>query len=115
MKNKTRRFANLKHEMFQEKGKGKKEVVRKLNEDEAEYLRSFFVLEPYLYEILLYFKPGFNPKAIKVSGVIKGLYYDYWRKHKFTAIKRLNKKELKCCEEFGLHPRPYKYKVKLRT
>lgn len=115
MKEKDRRFANLKHEMFQEKGKGKKEVVRKLNENEVEYLEKFFTLEPFLYEIRLYFKPGFNPKAPGVPGVVKGMYYDNWRKHKFTVIKRLTKKEVERCEEFGLHPVPYKYKVRLRN
>lgn len=115
MKKRDRRFANLKHEMYQEKGKGKKEVVRKLNEDEAEYLSKFFDLIPYLYEIRIHFNPGFNAKVSNVPGVIKSLYYDYWRKHKSVAIKRLNKREVGQCEDFGFHPIPYKYKVKLRT
>lgn len=109
------KLARLKHELYQEREKGKKEVVRKLNRDEAEYLRKFFTLVPYLYEIKAQFAPGFNPKAPNVPGVVKGIFYDFRRNHKYTVIKKLTSKEFEQCEAHGLKIWPYKYKVKLKS
>ena len=114
MKKRDKNLSVLKHAMYQEKGKGKKEVVRVLNEDEAEYLSKFFTLIPYLYKIRVQFMPGFNPKFSAVPGIVRSLYYEKRKNHKGTVVKRLNKKELAQCEEY-FEVRPYKYKVKLRA
>lgn len=114
LKDRDIKLARLKRELYLEREKGKKEVVRKLNKTEAEYLSKFFTLVPYLYEIKVQFAPNFNPKAPNVPGVVKGIFYDFRRKHKYTIIKKLTVKEFGQCEAFGLRVWPYKYKVKLK-
>lgn len=111
MKNKDYKMSKLKHEVFQNRGKDY--IIRKLTQEEAEYLSQFAHVEPYLYEVKPYFAPSFSPKG-KVA-IIKDLYFDCWRKHKRSVIRRLRKKEMKVIKELGFPVRPYKYKIWLNA
>ena len=82
------------------KNYGKKKVLRKLNEDQAEYLSKFFQLEPYLYEVKLHFPLSFSPRNSNIPGIIKRLYYDFWLKHKSFAILRLSQSQIRQCQNF---------------
>lgn len=99
MKNKQNRLSKLKHELFQEKAKGKKFVIRKLTE-EAEFIGRIFSKEEYFSEISIYFSPTFSPKD--KPAIIKELYYDYWKKYKKRAIKKLGKNERKRIQNMGM-------------
>ncbi|MBP3463024.1 MAG: hypothetical protein J6K45_00850 [Clostridia bacterium] len=107
------RLSELRHKLYQEKHKGKREVVRKLNQEQAEYLSNFFELIPYLYEIKVWFPPTFSTRQENVPGIVKGLYYNWRHDHKSKVIKKLSQKEIAQCERFNLIVKPYKYKVKL--
>lgn len=108
MKNKDYELSKLKHEiLFQ--NKGKEFLIRKLKTEEAEYISRFALVEPYLYEIRIYFSPTFSPKG--KPAIIKDLYFNYWRKNKTIAIKSLKKNEKRQCDEMSMRIRPYKYKI----
>lgn len=113
MRKKDRKLSQLKHQLFQEKEKGKKVVRRILSDVEAEYIERIFPTEKYLYKIKIYFPPYFSPKG--KSEIIKDLYFNYWLKHKGEAIKVLKKNEVKQCQEAGIKINCYKYKIYLNN
>lgn len=110
MKNKDHKLSALKHQMFEEQRKGRKDKVQKLNPSEVDYLSRFFVVAPYLYEIRISFAPGFVPSRTS-AGIIKSLYYENRRHPKRVVFKTLNSRQVKACRDFGLTVKPYKYKV----
>jgi hypothetical protein len=110
MKNKQNQYARLKHGIFAEKEKGKKEIIRKLRPDEVEFLNSLVKVEPYLYEIKLNFPMNFNPKT--APSVVKDLFFTYKKNNKYIVIKRLNHEQLKGCRRCGLEVKEYKYRIR---
>lgn len=110
MKNKNHTLSSLKHQMFEEKHRGKKEKVQKLHPEEVDYLSHFFLVTPYLYEIRVAFAPGFVPGKA-TAGIIKSLYYDNRKNRKSVVYRTLNSKQVKACRDFGLVLKPYKYKI----
>mgnify|MGYP004493978629 FL=1 len=111
MKSKDYKFAALKHGIYAEKNKGKAEVIRKLNKEEAEYLENIFRVEPYLYKVLMKFPSNFNPKADGIPGFIKSMFFEYQKDHKYVVFKRLTPKQARKCSNIGLITIPYKYKI----
>jgi hypothetical protein len=99
--------------MYHERAKGKDVVVRKLRPDEVEYLSQFCMVEPFLYELKMNFPPHFNPQ--NASGVVKGLYFEFRKNRRYKVIKELKPHEVTKCKNAGLEPRPYKYRIYLKT
>lgn len=110
MRNKDHSLSALKHQMFEEKRRGKKDKVQNLSKEEVDYLSRFFLVVPYLYEIRVSFAPGFVPGKT-TAGIIKSLYYDNRKKRKAVVYKTLNTRQVKACKDFGLTVKPYKYKI----
>ena len=110
MKNKNHSLSALKHQLFEEKRRGKKDKVQKLHPEEVDYLAHFFLVAPYLYEVRVSFAPGFVPGKT-TAGIIKSLYYDNRKKRKAVVYKTLNAKQVKACKDFGLMVKPYKDKI----
>ena len=109
--NQAHKLSEKKHRLYAEKTKkkGKGFVVWRLNREEAEYLMRFTTVEPYMYKVAKTFRPGYNVKT--APHVVKKVYYA----KKSPAFVVMDAKEVKACENAGLRPIPYKYKVSLNT
>ena len=113
MNTKCHKLSQLKHEMYQQKAKGKDVIIRKLNPDEVEFLSQFCMVDPFLYELKMNFRPDFNPHT--AAGIVKGFYFEYRKNHRYKVIKELKPKDVAKCKNAGLEPRPYKYRIYLKT
>lgn len=112
MRNDALKFKKLKDDLYNQKRKcaGKKNfVIRKLNEEELEYVQRFCVVEPYMYKIWKSFRPGFNIN--KAASIVKKIYYAKQN----PVFLVMSKKEVETCKNVGLKPSAHKYKIYLNT
>lgn len=102
--------AQLRHEVCQARNAGKKQLIKRISEQQADFLREEgFKVEPYLYKI--------QTRAWKSSddlqGVLKELHF--LRKQGVTnCVRKLNKKDLKRLDEYHVRYEVIKYRIILR-
>ena len=111
MKNSQMKFATLKYQLREYKNAGKKEVIRKLNEEQREYVETLgYATIPFLYEIV---KKSFaNIKKVNCS-VVKDVHYSN-RKGRRKIYRKLKRTDLKILEQNDIFYRIYKYRIILQ-
>ena len=111
MKNSQMKLATLKYQLREYKNAGKKEVIRKLTDEQREYVETLgYATIPFLYEIVT--KNFTNIKKVNGS-IAKDIHYSN-RKGRSKIYRKLKRQDLKILEENGIFYRSYKYRIILQ-
>lgn len=111
MRKKAYQNSKLKHQLFEKQRRGVKEVIWTLKPEQKEFIeeRLKFTTEEYLYQVKT--KSFLNIKGLKYN-ILKTIHL-YNKKGKRTVVLKLDNKEKKILDEYGVSYWPYKYKIKL--
>lgn len=102
--------SQLKHEVYQAKNAGKKNLTLKISEQQAEFLRNLgFKVEEYLYWI----ETRTWGNANNVRGVLKELHF-LRKGGKRSCVRRLNRKEIALLDEYDVRYEVMKYRIYLK-
>lgn len=102
--------SQLKHEVYQAKNAGKKNLTLKISEQQAEFLRNQgFKVEAYLYWI----ETRTWGNANNVHGVLKELHF-LRKGGKRSCVRRLNRKEIALLDEYDVRYEVMKYRIYLK-
>lgn len=110
MKNNAYQNSKLKHQLWEKKRRGVGDVIWRLDSAKKDYIENSlgFETEPYLY--IIYTRKFCNIKEL--PPLLKNLHYAN-RQNKRTIVCKLNHREIKLLNEYGVSFKPYKYKIKL--
>lgn len=102
--------SRLKHQLLDKKRNGVREVIWKLNPYQIEFIENTlgFSAEPYLYTVKT--RPFYNIREL--DSLLKEIHYKNKRGIRECVFK-LNPKQRKLLDEFGVKYAPCKYKIKL--
>ena len=110
MKGKQYRLSKLKNQLQERKEYGTKVLYWSLKEDQAEYIRNFYLVEPYLFTI----KTKRIPKQIRMkSSLLKQIHYKNGQGKKYITLK-LKPKDVSVLIENGIGYRIAKYTIYLQ-
>ena len=109
MKAKQYRVSRTKKKLLLLKYNGVKEVIWRIDSQEQreEILRLGFSMIPWLYEIKT--KPISNLRSVE-STLVKDVQYSYKRK-KRKIVCHIKDFEFHILDVYGIHYRPFKYKI----
>lgn len=109
MKNDQNRLSQLKYQLKTQQAEGKKEVIRKLNNEEREFVEETLGYEviPWLYEITT--KTFVNVKALN-SSLLKDIHYAN-KKGRKKIYLRLKRQDIRILEDNGVHYCRFKDKI----
>lgn len=102
--------SKLKYQLLDKKRRGVKEVIWKLAPGQVKFVEEKlgFEVVPYLYEIKT--KTFYNVKEL--DRLLKDIHYS-WKRGKKVIVIKLNFKQKKILDEYGVKYVPYKYKIKI--
>lgn len=108
MKRKEFELSRSKKVLLAKKRKGEKEVIWRIeNKEQLEYLKRFFAVEPWLFEIRT--RKFFNIRAI-TSNLLKDVHYAN-KKGKKTIVRKLKKSDFVNLDNYGVKYRTIKYRI----
>ena len=101
--------SQLKHEVYRARSAGKKYLILKISDQQAEFLRKLgFRVTEYLYWIETKTWGNVN----NVQGVLKELHF-LRKEGKRSCIRHLNQRELKVLNEYDVRYEVMKYRIEL--
>ncbi len=109
MKNNQNRLSGLKYQLRTQKEAGKKEVTKKLSDEQREFIEEVLGYEtkPWLYEITT--KTIEHVRKVK-SSIIRDIHYAKKRGQK-KLYKRLKVQDKKTLDEYGIVYRRFKDRI----